>query len=111
LALPAARGALQLRLDRQPGPPEPAAAHARARAARRRAAGDDINPPVRAPRGVERVTRHPFFVGVALLASAHVLFATRLVGVVLAGAALSTGRAWRRAQRVAGTLPGAATAS
>src|SRR6266436_1399198 len=42
LALPAARGALQLRLDRQPGPPEPAAAHARARAARRRAAGDGV---------------------------------------------------------------------
>jgi len=172
----------------------------RARAARRRAAGDDINPPIRAPRGVERVTRHPFFVGVALLASAHVLFATRLVGavffaglaalailgarhqdrkllarrgapyagylavtsavpfaaivarrqrlawreipprglvlglavaaalravhasifahggawvigVVLAGAALSAGRAWRRAQRVAGMLPGAAAAS
>jgi len=159
-----------------------------------------FKPPIRAPRGVERVTRHPFFVGVALLASAHLLLATRLVGtvffaglaalailgawhqdrkllarrgapyagylavtsavpfaaivarrqrlawreipprglvlglavaaalravhasifahggawvigVVLAGAALSAGRAWRRAQRVAGTLPGAATAS
>ena len=146
------------------------------------------------------MTRHPFFVGVALLASAHVLLATRLVGavffaglaalailgawhqdrkllarrgapyagylavtsavpfaaivarrqhlawreipprglvlglalaaalravhasifahsgawvigVVLAGAVLSAGRAWRRAQRVAGTQPGAATAS
>lgn len=34
-----------------------------------------------------------------------------VIGVVLAGAALSAGRAWRRAQRVAGTLPGAATAS
>src|SRR5437899_13047458 len=98
LALPAARGALQLRLDRQPGPPEPAAAHARARAARRRAAGDDINPPIRAPRGVERVTRHPFFVGVALLASAHVLLATRLVGAVFfAGlAALAILGAWHQ---------------
>ena len=28
------------------------------------------------------MTRHPFFVGVALLASAHVLLATRLVGAV-----------------------------
>jgi uncharacterized membrane protein len=36
------------------------------------------------PRGVERVTRHPFFAGVALAAAAHVLLATHLVGTTLA---------------------------
>jgi len=34
------------------------------------------------PRGLERITRHPFFVGVALLGVAHALLATRLVGMV-----------------------------
>lgn len=34
------------------------------------------------PRGLERVTRHPFFVGLALFAVAHALLATRLVGAV-----------------------------
>jgi uncharacterized membrane protein len=37
------------------------------------------------PRGLERVTRHPFFVGTALLGAAHALLATRLVGAVLMG--------------------------
>src|SRR5262245_7456437 len=37
---------------------------------------------VREPRGLERVTRHPFFVGAALLGAAHALLATRLVGAV-----------------------------
>jgi uncharacterized membrane protein len=36
----------------------------------------------RTPYGLERITRHPFFVGIALLASAHVLLATRAVGTV-----------------------------
>jgi len=40
---------------------------------------------VRPPYGLERVTRHPFFIGVALLAVAHALAATRLVGVVFFG--------------------------
>ena len=40
---------------------------------------------VSAPHGIERVTRHPFFVGVALLGAAHALLATRLVGAVLMG--------------------------
>jgi uncharacterized membrane protein len=41
------------------------------------------------PYGLERITRHPFFVGVALLAVSHMLLATRLVGTVLfAGLAL-----------------------
>lgn len=39
---------------------------------------------IRSPYGIERVTRHPFFAGVALLALAHVLLATRLVGTVFA---------------------------
>jgi uncharacterized membrane protein len=41
--------------------------------------------PISAPRGIERITRHPFFMGVVLIAVAHVLLATRLVGTVLAG--------------------------
>jgi uncharacterized membrane protein len=41
--------------------------------------------PVAAPRGIERVTRHPFFAGVALFGMAHVLLATRAVGAVFAG--------------------------
>lgn len=37
------------------------------------------------PRGLERITRHPFFVGFALFALAHALLATRLVGTVFFG--------------------------
>jgi uncharacterized membrane protein len=40
----------------------------------------------RGPRGLERVTRHPFFVGMALFAGAHALLATRLIGTVLMAA-------------------------
>jgi uncharacterized membrane protein len=40
---------------------------------------------VSAPRGLERVTRHPFFAGVVLLGGAHALLATRLVGAVAMG--------------------------
>jgi uncharacterized membrane protein len=36
----------------------------------------------RGPRGLERITRHPFFVGTALLGVGHVLLASRLVGVI-----------------------------
>jgi uncharacterized membrane protein len=39
----------------------------------------------REPRGLERVTRHPFFVGIALLGAAHALLATHLAGAVLFG--------------------------
>ncbi len=50
---------------------------------------DMFRPPVRTPRGIERITRHPFFAGVALLGLAHALLATRLVGtVVFTGLAL-----------------------
>jgi len=40
---------------------------------------------VREPVGLERVTRHPFFVGAALLGLAHALVAPRLVGAILTG--------------------------
>ena len=40
---------------------------------------------VREPRGLERVTRHPFFVGVVLLGAAHALLAPRLVGAIATG--------------------------
>jgi uncharacterized membrane protein len=38
----------------------------------------------RGPRGTERITRHPFFCGVALFALAHVFVAPRLIGAVFA---------------------------
>ncbi|HZR83580.1 MAG TPA: NnrU family protein [Candidatus Binatia bacterium] len=37
---------------------------------------------VRPPYGVERITRHPFFAGIGMLAAAHALLATHLVGTV-----------------------------
>lgn len=37
------------------------------------------------PRGLTRITRHPFLVGMALLGGAHALLATRLVGTVAFG--------------------------
>jgi uncharacterized membrane protein len=41
--------------------------------------------PIVAPRGIERITRHPFFVGTALLGLAHALVASHLAGAVLMG--------------------------
>ncbi len=38
-----------------------------------------------APHGLERITRHAFFIGVGLLGLAHTLLATRLVGTVFFG--------------------------
>jgi len=47
------------------------------------------NERTREPRGLERITRHPFFVGVGCAAMAHGLLATRLAGTVFfAGLAL-----------------------
>jgi len=40
---------------------------------------------VREPYGLERITRHPLFVGAALLGVGHVLLASRMVGVVAFG--------------------------
>lgn len=37
------------------------------------------------PRGMERITRHPFFVGLALLCVGHILVAPRLAGVIVFG--------------------------
>lgn len=42
--------------------------------------------PIREPRGIERITRHPFFAGTAMLGIAHALLAAHLTGVVLMGA-------------------------
>jgi uncharacterized membrane protein len=36
--------------------------------------------PIRTPRGIERITRHPFFAGTALLGVCHALLAGRLIG-------------------------------
>jgi uncharacterized membrane protein len=41
--------------------------------------------PVHPPRGIERITRHPFFAGIALFAVAHGLLATHLIGTVFFG--------------------------
>ncbi len=39
---------------------------------------------IREPRGVERITRHPFFAGTAMMFLAHTLLAPRLTGAVFA---------------------------
>jgi uncharacterized membrane protein len=44
-----------------------------------------FGPAIQPPRGIERITRHPFFAGVALFALAHALLATRLIGTVFFG--------------------------
>jgi uncharacterized membrane protein len=57
--------------------------------------GDGV---VRSARGIERVTRHPFFVGLSLVALAHCLLATRLIGTVFAAGlvAVSLVGAWHQ---------------
>jgi protein-S-isoprenylcysteine O-methyltransferase Ste14 len=40
---------------------------------------------VRGPRGIERITRHPFFAGTALFALAHALLAPHAIGIVFFG--------------------------
>lgn len=44
-----------------------------------------FNQPIKGARGIERITRHPFFMGTALLGGAHVLLATHLTGMVFFG--------------------------
>lgn len=58
--------------------------------------------PVRAVRGIERVTRHPFFAGMALFAAAHVLLATRLVGTAFFAGLflLATVGAWHQDRKL-----------
>jgi len=57
----------------------------------------------REPRGFERVTRHPFFAGMALFATAHALLATHLIGTVLmlGLAALSIVGPWHQDRKLA----------
>jgi len=57
---------------------------------------------VRSPRGIERVTRHPFFVGVSLVALAHCLLATHLVGTIFAAgfAVLALAGAWHQDRKL-----------
>src|SRR5262249_32076753 len=61
------------------------------------------------PYGLDRVSRHPFFVGVGLLAVAHVLLATRLTGTVFAAglALVAFVGAWHQDRKLHG-LRGAA---
>jgi uncharacterized membrane protein len=58
--------------------------------------------PIRQPRGIERITRHPFFVGVAVLGVAHAFLATRLVGAVFAAglAVLGIAGAWHQDRKL-----------
>src|SRR5438128_348326 len=61
-----------------------------------------FNKTVRAPRGLERVTRHALFVGLALLGAAHALLATRLMGAVLMGglAVVAAAGAWHQDRKL-----------
>lgn len=61
--------------------------------------------PIR-PRGLERITRHPFFVGTAMMATAHGLLASRLVGsVFFTGLALlSLAGAWHQDRKLRARL-------
>ena len=44
--------------------------------------------PIRSPRGIEKITRHPFFAGMGIFAIAHMLVAPHLVGTVFFGGLL-----------------------
>jgi uncharacterized membrane protein len=59
-------------------------------------------PRVEPARGVARITRHAFFVGIALLAGAHALLATRLVGTMffLALAVLAVAGSWHQDRKL-----------
>ncbi len=61
-----------------------------------------FNKTVEPPRGIERVTRHALFVGVALIGAAHALLATRLVGAVLQGglAVVAVAGAWHQDRKL-----------
>src|SRR5262249_26539568 len=54
------------------------------------------------PRGLERITRHPFFVGTALIGAGHALLATHATGTVsFAGrACLSVAGAWHQDRKL-----------
>jgi len=57
---------------------------------------------VASPRGIERITRHPFFMGLTLVALAHVLLSTRLVGSVftMGFVILATVGAWHQDRKL-----------
>jgi len=63
------------------------------------------NARTRTPRGLERITRHPFFAGVALAAGAHTLLATRLTGTLWSGglALLAVAGAWHQDRKLLAT--------
>ena len=54
------------------------------------------------PRGLDRITRHPFFVGTALIGAGHALLATHLTGTVFFGglACLSVAGAWHQDRKL-----------
>jgi len=54
--------------------------------------------PIVTPRGIERISRHPFFVGMALVGGAHVLLAPHLAGAVFMGGFAVLGIAGARHQ-------------
>lgn len=56
----------------------------------------------REPRGLERVTRHPFFAGMALFAAAHAVLATHLVATVfmVALGLLAVAGAWAQDRKL-----------
>src|SRR5262249_60253032 len=60
------------------------------------------NDAAREPRGLERITRHPFLVGVALTAGAHALLAPHLIGTVFSAGllALALGGAWHQDRKL-----------
>jgi uncharacterized membrane protein len=57
------------------------------------------------PRGIERVTRHPFFAGTALLGVGHALLASHLTGVVFFGglALFALAGAWHQDRKLLAT--------
>jgi len=61
-----------------------------------------FEPPVRTPKGAERITRHPFFAGVAIIGLAHALLATRAVGTAFFTglAALAIAGAWHQDRKL-----------
>ena len=50
--------------------------------ARRHPSGGDKHRPLRPPTAIERITRHPFFTGLAIFAASHALLADTMAGAV-----------------------------
>lgn len=62
----------------------------------------------RPPRGLERITRHPFFAGLVIFMSAHALLAQHLTGTVFAAGfvALAALGAMHQTRKLLGSRPG-----